>query len=230
MICPFCGASLLDNAKFCEECGAEQYYSSAAPGFGQQPNYQQPNYQQPNYQQPNYQQPNYQQPNYQQPNYQQPAYGQSRAGMGESQRAGEPESPIYTSFGTAVKLFFHNWNNFKGRSTRSEYWYAYLFQMIISFAISMVTIVPYGILGYLVSLVFFVPSLAVSIRRLHDIGKSGWWYLIVFTCVGAFVLLYWYSQPGSPVQNEFGPSAEELDMQNPMNESNFNSYNNYNQF
>ena len=210
MKCPYCGATLLDNAKFCEECGAVQSnYSDNAPDFGQQYQNQQPQYQQPQYQQPQYQQ--------------QPLYGQSRAGKGESQRSGEPSSPIYTNFGTAIKLFFHNWNNFSGRSTRSEFWYAYVLQFIIGTVTGFLPL----FLSLAASIVLFVPFLAVSLRRLHDIGKSGWWYLIAFTCVGAFVLLYWYAQPGDPVSNQYGPSSEELDMQDQNTYNNFNNYNNF---
>ena len=216
MKCQFCGAQLLDNAKFCEECGsAQQNYSDSAPVFTPQPQYQQQGYQQYG--------------GYQN-QYQQPQYGQSRAGMGESRRSGEPESPIYTNFGTAIKLFFHNWKNFSGRSTRSEFWYAYLFQMIIGTVIGYVPFLPLLIFGLVISLVVYIPFLAVSIRRLHDIGKSGWWYLIAFTCVGAFVLLYWYSKPGDPCSNQYGPSAEELDAQNPPLDNSFNNYNNYNNY
>ena len=200
MKCPYCGATLLNNARFCEECGAVQSnYSDAAPDFGQQAQYQQPQFQQ------------------------QPQYGQSRAGMGVSMRSGEPQSPIYTDFANAVKLFFHNWNNFSGRSTRSEFWYAYLLQMMIGVVTARLPL----IISLAASIAMFVPFLAVSVRRLHDIGKSGWWYLIAFTCVGAFVLIYWYSKPGDPLSNQYGPSAEELDIQNPRIGNNFNNTNNF---
>ena len=83
------------------------------------------------------------------------------------------------------------------------------------------------IISLAASIAMFVPFLAVSVRRLHDIGKSGWWYLIAFTCVGAFVLIYWYSKPGDPLSNQYGPLAEELDIQNPSIGNNFNNTNNF---
>lgn len=132
--------------------------------------------------------------------------------------AGELVSPAYVGFGDAVKLFFKNFTNFKGRSTRSEYWYVVVFNMLINFVLSFITtgvVVSSGdttassVISGLYSLIVLVPTLALITRRLHDIGKSGWWYLIIFTCVGAFVLLYWFCQP-SVTTNQYGPSANEL--------------------
>ena len=55
------------------------------------------------------------------------------------------------------------------------------------------------------SLVLLLPSLAVAVRRLHDIDRSGWWYLIiVIPIIGPLVLLYWYIQPGTDGSNQFG--------------------------
>lgn len=53
-----------------------------------------------------------------------------------------------------------------------------------------------------------IPSLAISVRRLHDVGKSGWWLLIMFTIVGILLLLYWYVQPGQRAENKFGSDKE----------------------
>ena len=50
-----------------------------------------------------------------------------------------------------------------------------------------------------------LPALGVGVRRLHDLDKSGWWLLIVFTGIGALVLIYWFCQPGTPGDNQFGP-------------------------
>ncbi len=132
--------------------------------------------------------------------------------------AGEVISPAYVGFGDAVKLFFKNFTNFSGRSTRSEYWYVVLFNWIVSMAISFITagiMVSIGdeigtnVFSLIYSVIIAIPGLALAIRRLHDIGKSGWWYLIIFTCVGVFVLLYWFCQPSAPA-NQYGPSANDL--------------------
>lgn len=58
--------------------------------------------------------------------------------------------------------------------------------------------------GNIVSLILFIPGLAVTVRRLHDLGRSGWWILVAFTIIGIFVLLYWYCQEGERATNRFG--------------------------
>ena len=57
----------------------------------------------------------------------------------------------------------------------------------------------------LVTLALILPTLGVTARRLHDIGRSGWWQLIVWVpVVGVFVALYWYVQPSEPIENKWG--------------------------
>jgi uncharacterized membrane protein YhaH (DUF805 family) len=60
----------------------------------------------------------------------------------------------------------------------------------------------------LVNLAFLVPSIAVSTRRLHDIGRSGWWQLLIFTGLGIFVLIYWYAQDSDSNPNKYGTSPK----------------------
>ena len=63
-----------------------------------------------------------------------------------------------------------------------------------------------GVLGGIVSLVHLIPGIAVSVRRLHDIDRTGWWLLIGFVpLIGAIVLLIFYVTPGTPGANRFGP-------------------------
>lgn len=72
-----------------------------------------------------------------------------------------------------------NYANFKGRARRSEYWYFFLFTFIISIALSAVGfMIGNTYLANLFSLAVLVPSLAVGVRRMHDVGKSGWYLLI----------------------------------------------------
>ncbi len=85
---------------------------------------------------------------------------------------------------------------FTGLSRRSEYWFFLLFSCLIAFAlaatglyVAKVTGGPPTLAEYLVdffSLVIFLPSLAVSVRRLHDVGMSGWWVLLVWYRLGAW--------------------------------------------
>ena len=81
------------------------------------------------------------------------------------------------TFIEAVKRFYSNYANFNGRATRAEYWYSVLY-LIVAYAIMLclgkVGMILYSIFG----LVNIIPGIAIGIRRMHDIGKSGWWILI----------------------------------------------------
>ncbi|MCI8653735.1 MAG: DUF805 domain-containing protein [Angelakisella sp.] len=101
-----------------------------------------------------------------------------------------------------------NWKNFSGRTRRSAYWYAVLANMIIAFILGFVGgMLNLDIIGELYSLVFLIPSIALCVRRLHDTGHSGWWYLIVLTGIGAILLLVWFLQDSQP-DNQYGPSPK----------------------
>ena len=63
----------------------------------------------------------------------------------------------------------------------------------------------FSIVNMLVSLALILPGVAVSVRRLHDIDRTGWWILLGFTVIGALVLIYWACQRGTPGPNRFGP-------------------------
>ena len=125
------------------------------------------------------------------------------------------------------KIVLKNYANFEGRARRSEYWYYTLMNIIIVVALeilagvcgmasSVLTIIV-GLLLVIYALGTLVPSIAVMVRRLHDVGKSGWWYFIaLIPIVGAIwllVLLCTDSQPGS---NEYGmnPKTGEVDLIN----------------
>jgi uncharacterized membrane protein YhaH (DUF805 family) len=116
------------------------------------------------------------------------------------------------NFTEAIQAVFRKYAVFSGRSRRSEYWFWTLFTLIASIVLSIIDNVvfgshTFGILQAIFSLVTFVPALAVSIRRLHDVGKSGWWMLIWFTIIGIIVLIYWYCKEGTNGDNRFGPPA-----------------------
>ena len=117
--------------------------------------------------------------------------------------------------------------DFKGRATRSEYWYFLLFSIIIGLILSLLDsmlinpilgIHPLdengnaGILGSLFSLGTLIPSFALALRRLHDIGKKGWWILLalipVVNFIGMFVLLYFFVKDSQPGSNEYGPNPK----------------------
>lgn len=123
------------------------------------------------------------------------------------------------------KAIFDNYANFTGRARRSEYWYFYLFNIIIMvpLLIAFVAFADEGgglepislialILLIIVGLLLFIPSLAVAVRRLHDTGKSGWWYLIgvipIVSYIGSIVLLVFYCMDSEPFTNKWGPNPK----------------------
>lgn len=99
---------------------------------------------------------------------------------------------------------------FSGRATRSEYWYFALFSLIVSIVLAIVDyLLDTQILGGVYSLAVFLPSLGVSIRRLHDIGRSGWWNLIIFVpLIGFIVLIVFAVQDSQPGSNQYGPNPK----------------------
>lgn len=104
----------------------------------------------------------------------------------------------------ATKLFFTRYADFKGRSRRSEYWWATLVIGIIGSILS--TALP-EIAG-LWSLAILIPSIAICVRRLHDIGKSGWWYLInCIPLVGQIIFIVWACKD-STEDNQWGPNPK----------------------
>ncbi len=101
---------------------------------------------------------------------------------------------------------------FDGRAHRTEFWMFTLVSVIVSLVLTIVDVVigTYGGYGGLLSglygLAVVVPSLAVGARRLHDIGRSGWWQLIVLIpLIGAIVLIVWWATAGVRAPNEHGP-------------------------
>lgn len=152
----------------------------APPPPGYQQPYQQPGYQQPGYQQPGYQQPGYQQP-YQQPGYQQPY----------------PQQPKSMDFGEAIKVCFNKFADFNGRARRSEFWWFQLFAYLVS-----------SVTCGIGALVLLIPLLAVTSRRLHDTGHSGWWQLIQLIPFGFILIIIWGVQDSDPGHNEYGPNPK----------------------
>ncbi|WP_265503591.1 DUF805 domain-containing protein, partial [Providencia heimbachae] len=117
-----------------------------------------------------------------------------------------------------LEVLKNNYANFSGRARRKEYWMFTLVNMVIIMALYAIifssidyTTGEIGGFGTILSIIVviyvlgvFIPSLAVTIRRLHDTDKSGWWYLISFIPFGAFVLLVFLCLDGSHGDNKFG--------------------------
>src|SRR5262247_2917848 len=118
---------------------------------------------------------------------------------------------VTMGFGQAIAVGFANYFNFRTRASRSKYWYFILFLVIVSVALSILELAIDGsreifVLSAIFSLATLIPSLSAFVRRLHDIGRSGWWVLLgLIPIVGIIVLLYWACQPTVPQQNQYGP-------------------------
>ena len=99
--------------------------------------------------------------------------------------------------------------DFKGRARRKEYWMFVLFNALVSIVVEGIGyVIGLDFLVSLYALAVFIPMLAVSVRRLHDIGKSGWNYLIaLIPVVGVFVVLYWFCKD-STGDNQWGKSPK----------------------
>ena len=137
-----------------------------------------------------------QQPTYapQQPIYapQQPIYALQQPTYAPQQPTYAPQQPKngFEWFVKAVKQYV----DFSGRARRKEYWYFTLFYLI------------FGIVTcYIGFLALLLPSLAVGVRRLHDIGKSGWFLLLaLIPIVGSIILIVWLCEDSQPGVNEWG--------------------------
>lgn len=101
---------------------------------------------------------------------------------------------------------------FGGRARRKEYWMFFLFNIIIAFVLGFVEGLAggAGMIGMLYSLAVLIPGIAVSVRRLHDTGRSGWWLLVgLVPIIGAIVLLVFTVQDSNPGQNRYGANPKE---------------------
>ena len=139
-------------------------------------------------------------------------------------------------FWTVTKYCLKHWKDAKGRARRSEFWFFYLAECAISsfFTIICMTIIfaklsaAFAIgststtsdpvdnimvwmfwFGYLPMIILAIPFVFTMIRRLHDIGKSGWYIFLVFSpFVGPTLLLIWFLTDSDPNENRYGPSPK----------------------
>jgi len=182
MFCNKCGKQIDDNSRFCEFCGV---------GFAGVDNSPMQQYQAQQQQPPPY--------------FQQPAAYQNTSG-----------------FGWYIKAM-KQYVDFSGRARRKEYWMFYLFNMVF-FVLTMILdnllgttfeilgeSLGYGWFYMIYAFAVFLPSLAVGVRRLHDIGKSGWFYLIgLIPFVGAIILLVWFCTNSQFGANKWGANPKEF--------------------
>ena len=135
------------------------------------------------------------------------------------------------NFIQSISTCMRKYVTFSGRATRSEFWWFYLFTVLVNFAATSQasSFVPdllngqdmtenesscflnnffFLYLSTITSLILLLPSLAVAVRRLHDVGRSGLWILIAFTVIGIIPLLIWYVTHTKDEENVYGPNPK----------------------
>ena len=105
--------------------------------------------------------------------------------------------------------------DFSGRARRKEYWMFVLFNILIAVGIAIVEAVllglTMGVLSMIYALAVLLPGLAVTVRRLHDTGRSGWWVLIsLIPFIGVIVLLVFMATDGEQGTNQWGPNPKAM--------------------
>jgi uncharacterized membrane protein YhaH (DUF805 family) len=114
------------------------------------------------------------------------------------------------NFGEAVKSALSKYATFSGRARRSEYWYFFLFNLIVSVVTGIIDAAIGNLaLGIIVGLALLLPGLAVGVRRLHDTDRSGWFLLLgLIPLVGIIILIVFFCQDSKPGTNAHGPSPK----------------------
>jgi len=109
------------------------------------------------------------------------------------------------NFAQAVTSGFENYSNFRGRAVRAEFWFWTLFTFIVSWAGWFIdSTTGTSLVSLLAGLALLVPGIAVTVRRLHDTDRSGWWYWICLVpFVGWIVLIVFLATAGTPSPNRF---------------------------
>jgi uncharacterized membrane protein YhaH (DUF805 family) len=112
-------------------------------------------------------------------------------------------------FGDAIASVLGHYATFSGRAPRSEFWYWALFNFIVSIvAVGVDTMIfsesEFSPVASILALGLLLPNISVGIRRLHDIGRTGWWFLIAFTGIGVILLLVWACMKGTTGPNGYG--------------------------
>ncbi len=117
------------------------------------------------------------------------------------------------TFGQAISSGFANLTNFEGRASRPAFWWWALGIFILNFVVSLLFGNLRGgsggffwLLGWLISIVLALATIAVGCRRMHDTGKSGWYQLLfLIPCVGWVIAIVLLTQPGTSGDNAYGP-------------------------
>ncbi len=111
------------------------------------------------------------------------------------------------------KRAFQNFANFNGRATRREYWMFLLFNILIGIAcfaadIALMATIGIGGLNLIYMLAALIPGISVTVRRLHDTGRSGWWILVGLVPLVGLLLLVFMCMDSEPGTNQFGANPK----------------------
>ena len=120
------------------------------------------------------------------------------------------------NFFDAVKTCFVKYTKFSGRASRSEFWLFVLFTFVVGLMLAFLDPLIAGVsfmdydevlapLSTIFTIAIFIPSIAVNVRRLHDVNRSGWWLLIELTGIGILLIIFWNCKKGDEGENRFGP-------------------------
>ena len=111
---------------------------------------------------------------------------------------------IFEDLTNSVISCFNKYFDFETRSSRKEFWYWQLFRILMFLSITYLESLGLSGLLFISNFIFLIPEIAVSIRRLHDINKSGWWILLTLTIIGIIPLIYFYCIKGDDGANDYG--------------------------
>lgn len=128
------------------------------------------------------------------------------------------------TFTQAISSVLGNYATFTGRAPRSEYWWFVLFSILASIAAGVIDTALFGAfslltfgeidaftpISTLVGLGLLIPSIAVGVRRFHDMDYAGWWMLLILSGIGALVVFFWFMVRGTRGPNRFGPDPLEF--------------------
>lgn len=229
--CTNCGQQIPDGTSFCTNCGAplKQDGAPQMQPYGQQPQEQtarprtetQGQAARPwtETQGQAYGQSQAQQPHDSASAMHNETMDSSFSSAGPAQAAGAdreiPEALPRMGFVESVKTCFSKYVTFSGRARRSELWFFVLFMYLVTLIISNLSSIlsisaqTSNIISSVVSLIFFLPHLAAEFRRLHDVGKSGWWLLfLLLPVIGWAILIYQLCKDSEPFENEYGESPK----------------------
>lgn len=119
------------------------------------------------------------------------------------------------TFMESIQTVFQKYAVFEGRARRSEFWWFHLAYWIVSMVLSGIgralgsgAGTAVSVISGVIALACLVPTIAVTTRRLHDTGKSGWWQLLDLTCIGGIVVLIFCIMDSQPGDNQYGSNPK----------------------